>query len=273
MAGAWGWYCAVLRTIYHVGMHGTVFRRTIAQGWHNELLDRLRAWAADPRTTPAMIRQALDDVVACESLAPSESYPLKAEYLDVDRLARLPDGPTRRPPASWSVLIPAYDIGLTPERTEAIYAAWRAWRREPERSRRVMRLAIANWLALLRHASREAPEGRPPRLVDASSSIPSGPRLLPMPAHAVAPIAGRLARFHHRRQLPVRELGLDMVRMTEQANRRALLILLGEELYRRDHGDGPPTPEALVGPYLKSLPARRGRRERSGEPSGRQAVE
>ena len=33
-----------------------------------------------------------------------------------------------------------------------------------------------------------------------------------------------------------------------------LLILLGTQLYRRDHGTDPPTPEALVGPYLKSLP-------------------
>ena len=34
-----------------------------------------------------------------------------------------------------------------------------------------------------------------------------------------------------------------------------MLILLGTELYRRDHGTDPPTPEALVGPYLKSMPA------------------
>ena len=31
MAGAWGWYEAILRTIHHVGMHGTVDRRGIAQ--------------------------------------------------------------------------------------------------------------------------------------------------------------------------------------------------------------------------------------------------
>ena len=47
-----------------------------------------------------------------------------------------------------------------------------------------------------------------------------------------------------------------MVRSNERSSHRALLILLGEELYRRDHaGVDPPTPDALVGPYLKSLPA------------------
>src|SRR5262249_12796260 len=35
MAGAWGWYRAVLRVIHHVGRHGTVYRRSVAQGWHN----------------------------------------------------------------------------------------------------------------------------------------------------------------------------------------------------------------------------------------------
>jgi hypothetical protein len=110
MAGAWGWYRAALRTIHHVGMHGTVSRRGIAQRWHMQLIGRLTGWAADPRTTPALLRQAVDDVTACESLAPSESYLLKAEYLDVDRLLADPDGPTLRPTGSWSMLIPFLDI-------------------------------------------------------------------------------------------------------------------------------------------------------------------
>ncbi len=42
--------------------------------------------------------------------------------------------------------------------------------------------------------------------------------------------------------------------MKERSNHRELLILLGSELHRRDHGDLPPAPESLVGPYLKSLP-------------------
>ncbi len=135
MEGAWDWYRAILRTVHLVGMHGTVFRRTTAQRWHGELLIRLKDWSFDSRTTPAMLRKAIDDVIACEALAPSESYLLKAEYLDVDRLLDLEDGPTRTPPSAWWVLVPAYDIGLTPEWTQEIYNRWRTWRREPERSR------------------------------------------------------------------------------------------------------------------------------------------
>ena len=47
----------------------------------------------------------------------------------------------------------------------------------------------------------------------------------------------------------------NRVHLREQTDHRDLLILLGTQLYRRDHGTDPPTPEALVGPYLKSLPS------------------
>jgi hypothetical protein len=41
----------------------------------------------------------------------------------------------------------------------------------------------------------------------------------------------------------------------ERGNHADLLILLAAQLYHRDHGADPPSPEALVGPYLRSLPA------------------
>jgi hypothetical protein len=253
MAGAWGWYRAVLRTIHHVGMHGTVYRRTTAQTWHNDLRTRLIDWARDQRTTPAMIRAALDDVVACESLAPSESYLLKAEYLDVDRLLDRPDGPTRSAPASWSVLIPAYDIGLNPEWTESLYGAWRAWRREPQRSRRAMRLAIANWLAYYQTPPEKRPRPDPKRWLTFDFyafglEAPANARLL-----SPRSLAGWLDSSIDANFL-FGSWNWTGVRMTDRANYRALLILLGEELYFRDQGVGPPNPEALVGPYLRSLP-------------------
>jgi hypothetical protein len=50
----------------------------------------------------------------------------------------------------------------------------------------------------------------------------------------------------------------------ELVNHRALVILLGTELYRRHHKTDSPTPEALVGPYLKSLPIESPDDERGG---------
>lgn len=40
----------------------------------------------------------------------------------------------------------------------------------------------------------------------------------------------------------------------ERFRQARLVVHLATELYRREHGEGPPSPEALVGPYLKALP-------------------
>ena len=157
MAGAWGWYRAMLRTFHHIGMRGPAIRRLVAQRWHKELSDRLTAWAADPRTTPALLRQALEDVVACESLAPSETDTLKAEYLAMERMLDDPKGLGRQRPPAWFMSIASQPLTRpllyllrayrTPEQIQSLFDAWRVWRREPERSRRVLRLVMANWLA------------------------------------------------------------------------------------------------------------------------------
>ena len=136
----------MLRTIHHVGMHGSVARRN-ASSMAQTLRDRLTTWAADPRTTPALLRRALDDVVACEALAPSESDSLKAGYLDVIWLLDSPTNPGREVPLARFRQFWNPDYQLDPEQIQAIWDAWRFWRREPERSRRVIRLVTANWLA------------------------------------------------------------------------------------------------------------------------------
>ena len=51
-----------------------------------------------------------------------------------------------------------------------------------------------------------------------------------------------------------RYLDASGVQTLERENHGELLMLLATELYRRDHGTDPPTPEALVGPYLERLP-------------------
>src|SRR5206468_2151237 len=47
----------------------------------------------------------------------------------------------------WQFFFRSSSYHPTPEQMESLAEAWRSWRREPERSRRVIRLAVANWLA------------------------------------------------------------------------------------------------------------------------------
>ncbi len=144
-------------------------------------------------------------------------------------------------------------IWLDTERIRSIAEAWRIWRREPERSRRVLRLAFANWLAHRADAPRPTPgegsEGRrPPRLLrlrprgagESPRHLAEGPR--------------PLAAEHPRRPVapgPVQPPGDPSPRSRQP---RALVVFLASELYRRDHKAEPPSDEALVGPYLKELP-------------------
>ena len=161
MAGAWGWYRAMIRTIHHVGMRGSIQRRISIQRWYGELRARLATWAADPRTTPVLIRQALADVVACEELAPSEQDSLKASYLDVISLLESPQNPGHSVPGKHFHQFRKPNGPLTREEVQKLWDAWRFWRREPERSRRVIRLLTANWLAYNDLPSQNRPKPDP----------------------------------------------------------------------------------------------------------------
>jgi hypothetical protein len=252
MAGAWGWYRTYLRTIHHVGSYGMLYRRMAAQAWHDQLRIRTTDWAADARTSPAQLYQALDDVVACEAIVPSDSYTLKAHYLFMTQGTDGSDDPGRQMPPPWLGAIKSLALDLTPEQVRSISNAWRFWRREPERCRRLIRLVTANRLAFYDLPPDRRPSPDPDVL--SCAFYPFGPEA-PAEARVLSPKA--LGRWLDSTQEPRRLIGSFNwrgLRVKERANHRELVILLGIQLYRRDHGTDPPTPEALVGPYLKSLP-------------------
>jgi hypothetical protein len=254
MAGAWGWYRTALRASYHFGRYGYGYHRFVAQRWRDEIHDRLAAWSADPRTTPAMVRQALDEVIACAALAPSDSYTIQAEYPDLLRWLDSPDNPGRQMPlAHLYSLFGDSQYRLSPEHMRAILDVWRFWRREPERSRRVIRLAVANWLAYYDLPPERRPKPDPDlpgplRFYALGPEAPAKARALPPGAldHWLATTVDAAAILRDRNPASIRG--------QEVRGYRALVVLLATELYRRDHGTVPLWDEALVGPYLKELP-------------------
>jgi hypothetical protein len=257
-AGAWEWYRAVLRTIHHIRRRGTLVARLGARHWHTELRKQVTSWAKDSRTTPALLRRALADVVACEAMTPSESYTLKAEYLNAEELltGRYNRGNQAPPPWLRSLesmrAIQSLGIVLSPEQMQSLLAAWRSWRREPERSRRVLRLVTANWLAYY-----DLPPDQRPSADPNVSSWDLYPWGLSAPAQARALSPEALALWletAHDVQAILRLFNWRGIRIQELTGDRDLVIRLASELYRRDRGSDPPTPEALVGPYLQRLP-------------------
>ena len=132
--------------------------------------------------------------------------------------------------------------------------------REPERSRRAIRLLFANWLA---EVEAPGPRQRKPaaratffhaRHSDSVRLYPVGPE---------APAGARLLSPHELAGWLVTASDLKLIlwnrfkplmRPIEQSRHRALVVALASQLYYREHGALPPSEEALVGTYIKGLP-------------------
>ena len=253
MAGAWAWYRVDLRLIHHVSLRAETYRRHIASNWHDELNMRLLGWAADSRTTPELIRAAIADAMAAGALVASDAYTLKAEYQRLMAGRETWDFVGGAAPPAWLRYFKAPRF-LTPEQIEDIMAADRTWHAEPERSKRLARLLLANRLAYLDlpPARRPAPEADllPVKLYKFGSEAPPAARAL-----TPAKLDRWLDSSTHAADLTL-WWNKPWLAGREQAAQQTLLVLLGSELYRRAHaGANPPTDEALVGPYLPSLPA------------------
>lgn len=255
LEGAWSWYRAVLRAAHHVAMRGTIYERWISRSWRVEVNDRLGPWSEDPRTTPAMLRRALDDVLACEALLPRETDTIKSVYLSV---IDNPDG--RFDPARQALIqrlkrvyVGSTELQLDQRWIEPIADAWRLWRREPERSRRVLRLTVANWLAYydLPPDRRRAPSTETSGRYDFYAFGPEAPARAR--ALSTAALDRWLATTADAQEWLMR-WDFRALRYRERADHRALVLLLARQLYRRDRGADPPSDEALVGPYLEKLP-------------------
>ena len=65
-AGAWVCYRGVLRTITHLRRRGSTLQRQDAREASRPLQRRLTDWATNPRTTPAQLHTALDEVLKNE---------------------------------------------------------------------------------------------------------------------------------------------------------------------------------------------------------------
>ena len=247
--GAWTWYRAALRASRHCGRQGNLIERLIGIAIHGQVAQEITAWAGSPRVDAGMLRKALAEVQAIDAMTAPMSYTIKCEYLALLEA-------TGRPGMLWALLereardpnSPEGD-GWTFART-ALLRARGFLRRDPVRSRRLFKLMVANWLV---YCDRPL-EDRPPfeadsRLVYVSdSSAPPAARML----------SPGLMNSWYESTIVLHTLfpAYDATRRAvdrERAAQSALVVHLASELYRREHGGPPASPEVLVGPYLKAL--------------------
>jgi hypothetical protein len=258
MAGAWAWYRALLGMRAHIMRRGTVFERLFAELQCKWLRQRAATWAADPRTEVLHLRRALDDAITTRPRPEWDSSSLKVDYVLAMRELDRPVGPLT---AGFDDDL-SYRIGgesLPPNLAQQVHAARRFLLNEPERSRRVLRLVFANWLS---HVEDPAEAHRRPAVRASfrdgqTTSVflyAFGPTA-PTKARTLAPqhLVPWLFKAHDAKRL-LFQWPWPSISLQERRSHRALVVLLAEELYRRERGGSPPSEQALVGPYLESLP-------------------
>jgi hypothetical protein len=242
----------------HVMRRGSVYQRFVADRNCPWLRKRIVTWAADRRTGAPLLRRALDEVKTGEPRSEWDAFSLKVEYLemmtefdrergyiqhvdDEDQKVQIAEGP-----------LPLY-LSWTP-------SARRYLLNEPERSRRVLRLAFANWLA---HVADKDPRHLKPAV---RATFPCKLRSANVSFFAVSADAAAAARQLTPQALAewlisARDAKLLLsfwpwpsIRVKEQREHRELVMRLAFELYRRDHGKPATDNEELIGPYLDHLP-------------------
>ena len=244
---AWGWHRAHLRSGLLTGQNGFMIERIVGITiYAGASADAIR-WADAPKVDAAQLRRALDDLIAMEGIVPVCSSNVRYEYYAMmNTLAE-----SRLLATALTELTPVgRRTWLTPW-TERLMTLYAIARREPERSRRVGRLILANWLSGCDLPAAER----------ASRSVQFGQLTLyrPAPGEPSPLPPEELARWsestiYAKAFFPVWR-NLESARSRDERTRAALIVHLAEQLYRRERGKEPASPRDLVGPYLKALPA------------------
>jgi hypothetical protein len=249
MSGALDLYRALFRSSRHIGQNNGRLLRQSGVRLHRAACKALIRWAANPRADAALLRRALANASDDDALRVPASLTYQIEYLiyaalldDRDAVARRMrhdlrywrEGPPLRRPNVASTQ--GYERLPLPERSAewvkrlSTEVNW-STSREPERSRRILRLLIVNRLA---HAD-DLPD-RPmttaqmsPMLYETTPMDPAAARVLPPAALARWYASSDLARIDPEAFNGAFEAALA----GERAAQQNLLDVLNRELAKR----------------------------------------
>ena len=264
MDKAWSWYKAMLRSSRHIGRHGVLVERQMGAYDHERAVTRINHWAADPRVNATQLRRALSDAITADLMTPPVSESMKLGYLielrELDEQREtlgqipLPGGPN-----GWLEKI-ALTAGVKKQAQQVRLAVTN----DVERSRRVLRLLYANWLAQVDKTAQE----RAPIAIHEPNVIFAADPHASAAARAIAPEELKtaidhtlLAEYFHRASSWSTDswsewYWQDKGMLAREPRRRAvLLVTLAAELYLREHGKPPANAGSLIGTSLQELPS------------------
>jgi hypothetical protein len=270
LEGAWRWHKARLRaTLLMARRRGAWTRHHLVERFH-KVRRRAAEWAEAPKMTAPLLRAAIADVEAMAALHGTEADSLKTDYLRlmaefddfadmsqdrsklVDRAAAL--GPTSQSSPSAGTLSRI----IPPEALRPSYARVASFvEAEPERSRRITRMIVANWLAQAdkRPADRAATVSTYPLVFDEDAGpTPSlSPRALARRAATAPYFAIARSGFAPSAWWVTADQWPTIYR-ADRVARAELILELADRIYEIQTGNRPPNDEALVGTVLPRLP-------------------
>jgi hypothetical protein len=234
-------YGGILRSSAHAGQASGFRAHFISTGILRFSSGRILSWAADHRVDAAAVRAVLGDAEAADAMLAPPSTMLKAEYIT---LRNELDSPWSNWDGSLAGFVWYHRLPLA--KPVRLFL-----RREPERSKRVARLAFANWLAYCDRPS-------PPPLSSGSLRLYQVDATAPAVVQALSrdEIEAWFESTTWARLLMSRMSGAVVGQAGgERTIIGSLEISLAERCYRLDHyGASPRKLGALVGPYLARLP-------------------
>ena len=263
MAEAWRWYRAMMRTSRHAGKRGVVIERVVGAFLHKQATQRILSWSANPRVDSALLHQALADTLAADAMSPPLSQNLKYQYVmylrDLDELRVLVD----------DIPLPGGTIGNWVEQTLPIRVRHTIKRgrlslsNDDERSRRLLRLLLANWLPQVDRPENE----RAPMAIAGLTPIFAPDPSAPASAQVLAPedldrllkhsLLANLIFLPNSPNDGSFQMSLwekDGPLARERRRRSALIVRLAAEVYKRERGKPPACAGELLGSFLKTLP-------------------
>lgn len=242
--GAWRWYRAALRASRHSLAGGMGSRNStgrLLMGIERDLV----LWLRHPRTDAILVRRALDDVLALKEIDAPPINDIKSAYLAW--MKEMNDAPADH----WLRQYRDEEKGLLAHLLHKPEWLW-FMKREPERTRRVVKIVFANCLA---HRELD-PDSPADAQVNALAFWPL-PSNAPEKARALS-----TEEFIHWanssmiiRQFPFASLSaVDSSFRFDQVRRDSLILLLASRLFEIDRGRPPTAPSELIGTVLKQLP-------------------
>ena len=243
---AWIWLRANLRASRHCGKDGTIIERLAGIAIYAATSKQVMSWANNPKVDAKQLRYALEDVLAINEMTPDDAESLRLEYFGMmnslsDPIIRnhsysQPDSSLK---SSFAATI-KYRVGTT----------LGVLIHEPERSRRVVRLVMANWLAAANLPASE----RAKRLTQSGTLFLYLPNQGEEPLFSLKDLERWFDSTVYAKEFLCAISNFDRALSRDEQCRAALIIHLAEQLYIREHGKPPGSVDELVGPYLKSLP-------------------